>query len=111
MRPRRSTWVASTTSRAAPELASMPRWPRCQSLAEPSSALYWHMGETTMRFSSSRSASLIGENRAAVMDGGRRGKGTAADHKKGPHHPASQSLDLKLLTKCSCFVPMPHLYA
>src|SRR4029077_943129 len=67
MRPRRSTGVASTTTSAAPELASMPRWPRCQSLAEPSSALYWHIGDTTMRFSSSRSASLIGENRVLVM--------------------------------------------
>src|ERR1700676_1292239 len=39
----------------------------CQSEATPSSALYWHMGETTTRFASSRSASRIGENRALVM--------------------------------------------
>src|SRR5262249_26562671 len=67
MRPRRSMPVASTTTSAAPELASMPRWLMCQSDATPSSALYWHMGETTMRFASSRSASLMGENRALVM--------------------------------------------
>src|ERR1700758_5020976 len=64
MRPWRSTWVASTTSRAAPELASMPRCVRCQSLATPSLALYWHIGDTTIRFESVRSASLIGENNA-----------------------------------------------
>src|SRR5215470_6328168 len=67
MRPRRSMPVASTTTRAAPELASIPRCVMCQSEATPSSALYWHMGETTMRFASSRSASLMGENRALVM--------------------------------------------
>src|ERR1700730_8808462 len=39
----------------------------CQSEATPSSALYWHIGETTTRFASSRSASRIGENRALVM--------------------------------------------
>src|ERR1043166_2055894 len=70
MRPRRSTGVASTTTRSAPELASIARWPRCQSVAEPSSALYWHMGETTMRLWRSRSASLIGENRVLVMGRG-----------------------------------------
>src|ERR1700745_1634017 len=64
MRPWRSTWVASTTSRPAPELASMPRCVRCQSLATPSLALYWHIGDTTIRFESVRSASLIGENSA-----------------------------------------------
>src|SRR5215468_2046832 len=67
MRPWRSTWVASTTSRPAPELANMPRWVRCQSLATPSLALYWHIGDTTMRFESVSSASLIGENSALGM--------------------------------------------
>src|SRR4029077_20079009 len=69
MRPRRSTWVASITSMPAPELASMPRWVMCQSLPTPSSALYWHIGDTTMRFGTSRPASRIGENRALVMTG------------------------------------------
>src|SRR6185437_6494707 len=73
MRPCRSTCVASTTTRPAPELASMPRCIRCQSVAEPSSAEYWHIGETAMRFASSRPASRIGEKRALVMgDPGRR---------------------------------------
>src|SRR5271169_1159658 len=67
MRPWGSTWVASTTSRPAPELASMPRWVMCQSFAQPSSALYWHIGETTMRLASSTPASLIGENSEVAM--------------------------------------------
>ena len=64
MRPRRSTCVASTITRPAPEFASMPRWPRCQSVAVPSSALYWHIGETTMRLENSTLPSLMGANRA-----------------------------------------------
>ena len=45
----------------------MPRCIRCQSLAQPSSAEYWHMGETTMRLASSRPASRKGENKALLM--------------------------------------------
>src|SRR5215468_9136903 len=67
MRPCRSTSVISATTRPAPELASMPRWVRCQSEATPSLALYWHMGDTTMRLASVRSASLIGENSALMI--------------------------------------------
>jgi len=40
----------------------------CQSSATPSLALYWHIGETTMRFAKLGSASRTGENRALVMD-------------------------------------------
>src|ERR1700694_593001 len=67
MRPRRSTSVISTTRRLAPELASIPRCVRCQSPAQPSSALYWHMGEITMRLANSSPASRIGENNVDVM--------------------------------------------
>src|SRR5438128_6050304 len=67
MRPCRSTSVISATTRPAPELASMPRWVRCQSEATPSLALYWHMGDTTMRLASARSASLIGEKSALMF--------------------------------------------
>src|SRR5271170_1034433 len=63
IRPSRSTWVASRTTRPAPEFASMPRWVMCHSLATPSSAEYWHIGATTMRFGKVRSASFIGENK------------------------------------------------
>src|SRR5436309_14236671 len=49
IRPPRVTAVASTTIRAAPPTARLPRWTRCQSLHIPSSALYWHMGDMTIR--------------------------------------------------------------
>ena len=39
----------------------------CQSEAQPSIALYWHIGDTTMRFGKLRSASRSGENRALAM--------------------------------------------
>src|ERR1700716_4085659 len=91
MRLRRSTWVASTITRPAPEFASMPRWVRCQSLATPSSALYWHMGETTTRLSSARSASRYGENRMELMGypGFWEGRSGYADH-MGPGPPAGK---------------------
>src|SRR5271154_3667005 len=69
MRPRRSTWVASMTRSPAPEFDSMPRCVMCQSLPTPSSALYWHIGATTTRFASVRSASFMGENKALGIDG------------------------------------------
>src|ERR1043166_4954324 len=68
MRPWRSTWVASTITRPAPQFDSMPRCAMCQSVALPSSALYWHIGDTTMRLASSSGPSLIGENRADMED-------------------------------------------
>src|SRR5262245_3136688 len=93
MRPGRSTPVASTTSSAAPELASVPRWLRCQSDATPSSALYWHIGETTIRFASSRSASRIGENKALVMSHASilRGNGPSGGGTIGNGAPAPQA--------------------
>src|SRR4029077_6793286 len=63
MRPRRSTPVASTITRPAPEKPSEARCWICQSVADPSSALYWHMGETTIRFGSSMEPSWIGRKR------------------------------------------------
>src|SRR6266571_8985346 len=67
MRPCLSTWVASTINRAAPECAIMPRCMRCQSLAQPSSAEYWHIGETTIRLASSRPAMRKGVNKVLGM--------------------------------------------
>ncbi len=51
-------------SRPAPEFDSIPRCIMCQSDAEPSSAEYWHMGETTMRLGRSRPFRRAGENKA-----------------------------------------------
>ena len=57
---------------AAPDSASVLIWVKCQSLASPFSAEYWHIGATMMRLASLRSRSLIGENRALmgnILDG------------------------------------------
>ncbi len=50
MRPSRLTSVISAMTRPAPPTARLPRCTRCQSFGVPSSAEYWHIGETTMRF-------------------------------------------------------------
>ncbi len=70
MRPAGSTAVCSTTSRPAPDTDSEPRCWRCQSLADPSTALYWHIGETAIRFASVTPPRVIGSNRrlARSMD-------------------------------------------
>src|SRR5438034_8183483 len=60
MRPSRVTCVASTISRPAPLYARWPRWIRCQSFMQPSSATYWHIGDTTMRFGAVMPPSWIG---------------------------------------------------
>ncbi len=67
MRPRRSTSVISTVTMAAPVIASIIQCWRCQSEAEPSSAEYWHIGDTAMRLLKSRPPMLIGEKRLAGM--------------------------------------------
>src|SRR5262249_48070918 len=51
-----------TTNIPAPEQAMLPKCARCQSLGEPSSAEYWHIGEITTRFGSVMPPSWIGEN-------------------------------------------------
>src|SRR5262244_1415798 len=63
MRPSGATAVASIIKRPAPETERLPRWRRCQSLALPSSALYWHIGETTMRLGRVMSRKLSGVKR------------------------------------------------
>src|SRR5215213_6444100 len=67
MRPIRSTAVASTTTRPAPDIAIVMRCCRCQSFIEPSFAEYWHIGDTTMRFGSRTGPRSKGVNRGAVM--------------------------------------------
>ena len=46
------TSVISVTRSPAPPIARLPRCTRCQSPGTPSVAEYWHIGLTTMRFSS-----------------------------------------------------------
>src|SRR6185312_9726678 len=49
MRPSGDTAVASAITSAAPPMARAPRCTMCHSFGTPSSAEYWHMGETAMR--------------------------------------------------------------
>ena len=53
MRPSGVTCVASTISSPAPDRARLPRCCVCQSVIEPLTALYWHIGEVTIRFDNS----------------------------------------------------------
>ena len=64
MRPIASTAVASMQNIAAPDSASMLMWVKCQSLASPFSAEYWHIGATMMR---------LGKLKAAQADRGKQG--------------------------------------
>ena len=50
MRASRDTSVISAMTRPAPPIARLPRCTRCQSPTVPSSATYWHIGDTTTRF-------------------------------------------------------------
>jgi hypothetical protein len=68
IRPIGSTAVASMQNIAAPDSASVLMWVKCQSLASPFTAEYWHIGATMMRFASERPRSLIGENRTLIGD-------------------------------------------
>ncbi len=72
MRPSGTTAVASVMTSAAPPTAREPRWTRCQSLANPSTLEYSHMGETAMRFLSVMPRIVSGEKRVSVM--GRNGR-------------------------------------
>ena len=62
-----STAVASMQNIAAPDSASELIWVKCQSLAEPSIAEYWHIGATMMRLGNVRSRNWIGENRTLML--------------------------------------------
>ena len=49
IRPSGLTPVASRVTSAAPEFNRLLQCAKCQSVARPSCAEYWHMGATTMR--------------------------------------------------------------
>src|ERR1700730_8580352 len=63
LRASEETAVASTITSAAPPAARAPRLTRCQSVARPSVAQYWLMGEIAMRLRSATSRMRNGENR------------------------------------------------
>ncbi len=62
MRPFADTAVASMITSPAPPTARLPRCTRCQSLAIPSFAEYWHMGETAIRLGKVSWRRVSGEN-------------------------------------------------
>ncbi len=66
MRPSGDTAVASTMTSPAPPTAREPRWTKCQSFARPSSAEYWHMGETPMRLRNVTERTASGENKCGT---------------------------------------------
>lgn len=53
IRPSGETFVISVITSPAPPTAQAPRWTRCHSPGAPSTAEYWHIGDTTTRFCSS----------------------------------------------------------
>src|SRR6185436_3658681 len=67
MRPSGVTPLASTMTRPAPVVASQPRCWRCQAVGAPSSALYWHIGDTAMRLASASGPRRMGEKSALLM--------------------------------------------
>ncbi len=68
IRPSGVTAVASAITRPAPPTARLPRCTRCQSFTVPSTAEYWHMGETTTRFGSTQSRIRKGANIGSGID-------------------------------------------
>src|SRR5438270_10535655 len=69
IRPRGLTLVISHITSPAQPSEKLPRCIRCQSLAEPLSELYWHIGDTTTRLGRVRPRSVMGENRTlAIFD-------------------------------------------
>src|SRR5690606_9161905 len=66
MRPSGSTPVASRITSPNPPMPNRPRWTKCQSLAKPSCAEYWHIGATTVRLRRVRLRRVTGENRLVM---------------------------------------------
>ena len=54
---------ASVKISPTPETANCPKCIKCQSVAFPSLALYWHIGATTIRFGMLTVESEMGEKR------------------------------------------------
>src|SRR3984885_7947180 len=67
IRPCGLTSVISVITSPAQPSEKLPRCIRCQSLAEPLSELYWHIGDTTTRLGSVSPRSVIGENRTLAI--------------------------------------------
>src|SRR5215472_13930871 len=68
IRPCGLTSVISVITSPAQPSDILPRCIRCQSLAEPLSELYWHIGDTTTRLGSVSPRRVIGEKRTLTID-------------------------------------------
>src|SRR5213596_2388826 len=66
IRPAAVTADASVKTSAAPPIARLARWTKCQSVEKPSTQEYWHIGETTIRLASVRSRMESGSNRCGI---------------------------------------------
>src|ERR1043165_5482854 len=69
IRPCGLTSVISVITSTAQPSDMLPRYMRCQSLAEPLLELYWHIGDTTTRLGKVSPRRVIGENRTLAIDG------------------------------------------
>ena len=67
MRPLALTWVASVMTSPMPPIASCSRCDRCQSLATPSSLLYWHIDDNMIRFSRVMGPTTKGSNKLGIV--------------------------------------------
>src|SRR5690606_12288054 len=68
-------------TRPAPPIANWPRCPACQGCARPSTAEYWHIGETTTRLGRTRERSVSGANRGDMCTS----SGKKAPREQGLH--------------------------
>ena len=84
MRPRGSTWVASTQTMPAPPVARAARWAKCQSFTRPSSAEYWHIGDIMMRFFTVTERKVIGRNRCGCGSRCRMRRAFSIEVKRSP---------------------------
>ena len=125
MRPSGEPRSPRRSASPAPESARWPRWIRCQSVAEPSSARYWHIGAMTMRLASRSSpiwkgskSRLIGQRlseagwlRARWQDRSDPGGGAPCS---APCPPPSAKLSLALGSSFTCAeqrAPPPRSFA
>src|SRR4030081_33191 len=76
MRPSGGTPVASTIVNPAPEQANCPRCMTCQSVMEPSTAEYSHIGDTTTRLGSVMPPSWMGSKSFELKESPRYGAAT-----------------------------------
>src|SRR4051794_2638665 len=68
IRPSAATAVASVMTSPAPPTARAPRCTRCQSFGIPSTAEYWHIGDTHARLRKVVPRRVMGDRRRLTYD-------------------------------------------